>query len=113
MTRKRYQITATAFDRKGRILSTQQNDYRRSHPLFKFFAIMAGESEEKIYKHAEFAACISAGKKDIHTVLVQRFHSNGDPANAEPCKTCKLVLKNFGVKKVYYTTSEGIKEYIP
>ena len=110
MTRKRYNITATAFDKKGRVLSTGKNEYNRSHPLYKHFAILAGESGQKIYKHAEFSACISAGKKEIYSILVQRHHSNGDPANAEPCKTCKIMLKSFGVKKVIFTHEDGIKE---
>lgn len=110
MTRKKYHITATAFDKKGRVISTGINEYNRSHPLFKHLSLLAGESEEKIYKHAEFSACIAAGRKEIHTLLVQRHHNNGEPANAEPCKTCKLVLKYFGVKKVIFTHEDGLKE---
>jgi deoxycytidylate deaminase len=111
--RKKYYITATAFDKKGRVISTGVNEYNRSHPLFKAMSVLAGESEEKIYKHAEFSACIAAGRKEIYSLLVQRHHNNGEPANAEPCRTCKLVLKYFGVKKVLYTHEEGLKEFIP
>lgn len=110
--RKRYFITATCFDKKGKVISTGVNEYRRSHPLYKAFAVMSGASEEKIYKHAEFSACIAAGRKEIHSILVQRHHSDGSPANAEPCDTCKLMLRHFGVKKVIYTHEEGMKEII-
>jgi deoxycytidylate deaminase len=112
MKRKRYVITASAFDKKGKLLSVGQNEYNRSHPLFKHFAVLAGESEEKIYKHAEFSACLAAGNKAIYSVFVQRYDSFGNPANAEPCRACKLLLKHFGVTKVRYTTKEGIKEVL-
>lgn len=109
--RKQYHITATCFDKKGRVISTGVNEYQRSHPLFKHFAVISGESEEKIYKHAEFSACIAAGKKEIHSILVQRHSNDGTPANAAPCKICQNMLKAFGVKKVIYTHEQGMKEY--
>ena len=109
--RKRYTIVATCFDKKGRVIGTGTNEYHRSHPLMQEFAIKAGESEDKIYRHAEFNAVLASGRKDVDTILVQRFHTNGDMANAMPCKTCQCMLKSFGVKYVRYTTDEGIKEY--
>lgn len=110
-TRKKYHIKATAYDKRGRILSIGCNEYHRSHPLFKHFAILAGESDHKIWKHAEFSACIAAGKKKIHTVFVERYYNNGMPANAEPCPICKVMLRAFGVSRVLYTHERGIKEY--
>jgi deoxycytidylate deaminase len=111
MSRKRYQLIATCFDRKGKVLGAGVNEYNRSHPLMKHFSLQAGESEEKIYKHAELSAVLSCGNKDIHSILVQRYQANGDPANAMPCRTCQEMLKSFGVKVVKYTTEDGLKEY--
>jgi deoxycytidylate deaminase len=111
MTRKRYQIVATCFDKKGRVLGTGVNEYHRSHPLMKHFAVQAGESEEKIYKHAELSAILASSSKDVHSILVQRFHNNGSMANAMPCPTCQKMLKAFGVKLVRYTDDSGFKEY--
>jgi deoxycytidylate deaminase len=111
MTRKRYEIIATAFDKKGKVLGTGVNDYNRSHPLAKFFSVQAGESEQKDKLHAELAVVLASGRKDIHSVFVQRFHNNGEQANAKPCKSCQHMLKAFGVKIVKYTSEEGIKEY--
>lgn len=111
MAKKRYEIIATAMDKKGRVLSSCKNDYTKSHPLFKSYSVRSGMSEQRIYSHAEFLACIKASA-EIHTVLVQRFHTDGSLANAEPCNTCKLVLKEFGVKRVQYTHEDGIKEFI-
>lgn len=110
-TRKRYTIVATCFDRKGRVLGAGTNNYNKSHPLMLHFAVKAGESDEKIYQHAELNAVLQSGRKDIHSILVQRFHESGDLALAKPCPTCQAMLKGFGVKLVRYTTDNGIEEY--
>lgn len=109
--RRRYEIIATAFDRKGRVIGAGVNEYHRSHPLMKIYSEKAGESSLKIYKHAELSAILSAGNKDVHSILVQRFKSNGEPALAMPCKTCQVMLKDFGVRFVRFTTEEGLNEY--
>lgn len=106
MTRKRFTITATAFDKKGNIIGAGTNSYQKSHPLMKHFAVLAGESTDKIYIHAELAAVLAAGKQQVHKLFVQRYLSNGEPAHAEPCPTCKAMLKAFGVTLIEYTTNE-------
>lgn len=111
MTRKRYEIVATCFDRKGKVLGTGVNDYSRSHPLMKHFAVKAGESEQKDKLHAELSAVLASGRKSVHSIFVQRFHNDSTMAVAAPCPTCKAMLKGFGVKIVRYTSEEGIKEY--
>lgn len=110
-TRKKFQLVATTFDKRGRVLATSENSYRRSHPLAKHYAVLAGESEHKDKLHAELAAVLSSGKNVVHSILVQRFDSKGEMANAKPCKACQLMLKSFGVKLVRYTDINEIKEY--
>lgn len=107
--RKLYEIKATCYDRKGKLLSVGWNNYKRSHPLAKHFAVLAGESNEKVYLHAELSACLKARTKKIHTVFVERRHNNGTMANAEPCKSCKVMLRAFGVQQVKYTHENGWK----
>jgi len=109
MAKKRYHLTATCFDRKGRPIGSGVNDYSRSHPLMKHFALLAGEPEEKIYRHAELSAVLDAGNKDVYSILVQRFDAEGNPANARPCRTCQRMLQAYGVKQIRYTTSDGVK----
>lgn len=106
--KNRFEIVATAFDRKGRVIGSGINCYRKSHPLMKLYATKAGESDFKIYKHAELAAILSAGNREIYSLLVQRFDKNGNPALAMPCKTCQTMIKDFGIKFVQYTTASGI-----
>ena len=111
MSRKRYEIVSTCFDKKGRVLSTGVNEYSRSHTLMKHFAEKAGESSHKIWKHSELSAVLKAGDKQVHSILVQRFDAEGKPSLAKPCPTCQVMLKAFGVKVIRYTTKEGIEEY--
>lgn len=111
MTRKRYQIAAIALDAKGKVLGSGGNNYSKSHPLMKHFAVKAGESEQKHFIHAELAAILDAGRKNVDTLIVQRYHSNGEQANAMPCKTCQEIIKAFGVRKVMYTHESGMKEW--
>lgn len=111
MSRKRYVITASCFDKKGRHLSTGVNDYKKSHPLMKHFAVLAGESHEKHFQPAELSACLQARGREIDSILVQRFDSQGRMKMAMPCPTCRKMLEAFGVKIVRYTTENGVKEY--
>lgn len=111
MKRKRYDLVATCFDKRKRVISSGANQYNKSHPLMKHFAELSGESDEKIYLHAELAALLAARGKEVDSVLVQRFDSEGSPRLAKPCKTCQTMLKAFGVRLVRYTTEEGVQEY--
>lgn len=108
MAKRRYEIVATTFDRKGNILGSSKNDYRRSHPLMKIYAERAGESELKIYRHAELGAILRAGTKKIHKIFVQRFDLEGEYALAMPCKTCLEMIKDFDIKVIEWTTPAGI-----
>jgi len=107
--KSRYRITATCFDRKGRKISIGENSYKRSHPTQKFFAERAGEPYKECL-HAEIHALIRAGKKEVDTLVVMRFNAHGKFANAKPCKTCEEAIKFYKVKKVIYSTNEGMKE---
>jgi deoxycytidylate deaminase len=104
--RKRYTIIATAFDKRGRVISTGRNNYQKSHPLMAHFAKIAQESEEKICLHAEVSALVQAKDRKVHSLLVQRIEGTGFGL-AKPCKTCSEAIKAFGVKFVQYTMSDG------
>ena len=114
--RKKYELLATCFDSRGRVICTRGNDYCKSHPKQKMFSEQAGLSDQRIKIHAELAALLASrnnrGVSKAHTVLVQRFDSLGNPALAKPCLSCMLALKMFSVKILRYTTSTGIKEEI-
>ena len=59
--------------------------------------------------HAEMSALLASGKEhvDNSVMIIYREHGiDGLPLLARPCKHCMKALKEFGVKKIYYTTDE-------
>ncbi len=54
----------------------------------------SGHAEARSLRKAGFGA----------TLWVARVLRDGSWAMAKPCKNCKALIKNKGVKKVYYTT---------
>ena len=58
--------------------------------------------------HAEIRCVLHLGDEDLRdsTIYVYREFKNGEPALARPCTMCRTVLREVGVKEVFYTTSE-------
>jgi tRNA(Arg) A34 adenosine deaminase TadA len=99
---KHHIITAQAFDKRGRLLSSAVNNYRKSHPIQAHFAELAGE-KERIYLHAEIAALLRAGDAAVHSLRISRFNKKGDPVCAKPCKVCSLAIKHWKVSNVIHS----------
>jgi tRNA(Arg) A34 adenosine deaminase TadA len=68
-----------------------------------YLAKMTGQNRFKIYLHAEVLAILRAGDRPIHTITIERYHKNGSPALAKPCKMCQLFIEMNGIKKVIHT----------
>lgn len=107
MPRKRYEIIASTFDKKGNLIASGMNSYRKTHPLMRHFAKLAGEHEAKTAIHAELQAMLRSKGKEVHSILVQRFDAFGNPAMSRPCASCISMLKAFGVKEAVYTVKGG------
>lgn len=112
MSKKRYCITATAFDKRGRPLSMATNSYQKSNPAQKHYSILAGMSEQRIYLHSEIACLLKAKGAKVHTLKIERYDNDRKPKLSWPCPSCQLFIKEYGVKKVIFTTEEGFKEWI-
>lgn len=112
MSKKRYVITATALNKRGRVISCATNNYKKSNPRQKKLSILAGMSEQRIYLHSEVACLIKARGADVHTLKIERYDVNGNPKLAWACPSCQLFIKEYGVKRVLFTTEEGFKEWI-
>ena len=56
-------------------------------------------------RHAELDALISCGLEDTRGAVcyVYRRLKDGNCAMARPCPSCETILKERGIKKVYYT----------
>ena len=101
MSKKRFQLTALAYDKRGRLLSVGRNSYVKTHPLAGYYGKKSGRPDA-IYLHAELDALIKA-RGNVHKLVVVRYNAHGEPVNAKPCKGCQLALKDFGVKHVSHT----------
>lgn len=112
MSRKKFELLSTTFDKRGIPITTQRNSYQRSHPLQKYFSEKVGLHSERVYLHSELHACIKSNGRKIHSILVQRFDASGKPTDAKPCASCVEALKAYGVQKAMWTTKEGIREQL-
>ena len=103
MTKKRFNIVATVYDKRGRKLTEGSNSYTKSHPLQAKFAVQVG-LDDKIYLHSEIAA-ISKLKKHHkpYRIVVERYKENGEPALARPCRVCQAAIESHGITLVEWT----------
>lgn len=65
--------------------------------------------------HAEFSALLSTGREDLTgcDIYVYREVKNGQIANARCCVDCIKMLKQVGIKRMFYTSETGYKmEYL-
>ncbi len=96
-------ITAFAYDKKGRLLSVGRNSYVKTHPLQARMAKEVGE-DYKIYLHAEVAALVKVKNwTRVDKLVVTRYNKNGEPMIAKPCRVCQRVIKFAGINTVEHT----------
>lgn len=99
----KFLIKATITDKSGNVLSTANNSYSKTHPLQARFARDVGKPDS-IFLHAEIAALIRLNNScKPHKITVERYHKNGSPANARPCRICEKAIKHYGIKYIEYT----------
>lgn len=103
MSKKRYNISAIIYDKKGRILSIGKNSYIKTHPRQAYYAEKVG-LPRKIFLHAEIHAIVKCRNiEKAHKIVVLRFDSRGNPVNAKPCPVCESAIKETGIKIIEYT----------
>ena len=100
--KKRFEIKATCYDKRGKIVSVGYNSYKKSHPIQSHFARLAC-LPEKVYLHAEIAALLKARDKKVEKIKIERYDSKGNTVNAAPCPICRLAIKSWGVSYVEHT----------
>ena len=94
-----------------RIISTGYNT-NRTCPLQKKYNKYRFDVDSNHTGHAEILCLKSlVGRKDIDFSKVQlyiwRNFSDGSPALARPCKSCMALIKDLGIKQIYYTNYDG------
>jgi tRNA(Arg) A34 adenosine deaminase TadA len=99
---KRHLVQASCYDKRGRLIATAENNYRKTHPLQAHFAELSGTPERK-YLHAEILALLRCKGRVVHAMHVERYYKDGKPALAAPCPMCRAAIKAFGVVETTYT----------
>lgn len=100
---KKQDIIARVYDKQNRLLGVGKNSYSKTHPIQAKYAKQTGQPE-KLFLHAEVEAIIKALKFGIpHSIKVERYTKDGQPALAQPCPICMLAIKKAGIKKVTFT----------
>lgn len=103
--RMQHKVTATVYDKRGRILSTATNSYKKTHPWQAELADRAGHPEKK-YLHAEVLALLRC-KGDPYKIKVERVNRRGQLRLAKPCPICELAIKEAGVRFVEYSVDNA------
>jgi deoxycytidylate deaminase len=103
LSKKRFDITAIVYDKRGRVLSIGKNSYVKTHPHMAFHAAHVG-LPEKQFLHAEVHAIVKCRDlKKAHKIVVLRYDSEGNPKNAKPCPVCESAIRASGIKIVEHT----------
>lgn len=112
MSKKRYVIVASSYDKRGRLIYSCTNSYNDSSALQRYYSLKAGHPH-RVYNHAELR-CLEISilkmKQKVDKLLIMRYSSDGSLKNSEPCEVCKLCISDFKIKNVYYSTEEGVKK---
>jgi len=91
-------ITATTFDKRGRIISVAKNSYVKTHTTQAKYAKKA-DQDYKIFLHAEILAIIRARGRKIHKIRIEK-HNTTTSRLINPCPICQLAIKEAGIKFV-------------
>ena len=107
MSKRKYDIFAVAYTKDGPTFG-KYNSYTKTHPFQAFLARLSGQAE-KTFVHAEIAAILAAGNRQITKLQIFREDKTQFLTHAKPCIICQLAIKIFDIKEVYYSTPTGMK----
>ena len=107
---KHYKIGAVVV-MNHRIISSASNSNSKTHPLQKKYNKYRFTDEGDHKQHAELAALVPLIRDGIDlsnaAIYVYRVHKNGTLAMSRPCPSCMQLIKDVGIKRVFYTTENG------
>lgn len=107
---KHYKIGAVVV-MNHRIISSASNSNSKTHPLQKKYNKYRFTDDGDHKQHAELAALVPLIRDGVDlsnaTIYVYRVHKNGTLAMSRPCPSCMQLIKDVGIKRVFYTTEDG------
>lgn len=107
---EQYKIGAVVVS-KHRIISSGFNHHNKTHPLQKRYNRFRFEGDAVHTQHAELAALLPLIKENTDlsnaTLYIHREHKDHTLACARPCKSCMKLIRDVGIRRVFYTTNIG------
>ena len=107
---KHYKIGAVVV-MNHRIISSASNSNSKTHPLQKKYNKYRFTDDGDHKQHAELAALVPLIRDGIDlsnaAIYVYRVHKNGTLAMSRPCPSCMQLIKDVGIKRIFYTTENG------
>lgn len=103
MTKKRFNVVATIYDKRGRKLTEGTNSYTKTHTLQAKYAVSVG-LDDKIFLHAEIAALSKLkSHHKPYKIVVERYLSDGSTALAKPCPICYAAIRAHSIQRIEFT----------
>ena len=83
----------------------------------KYNKFRASDTNDFVPKvHAEISALSKLQKASFNPkrmkLFVYRIKRDGSYGMARPCASCMQAIKDFGIRKIYYTTDDGFAKEI-
>ncbi len=93
--------------KRNRVLSVGWNNMSKSHPLQQKYC----DHDHALGLHAEVHSCLGVSLPELNgaNMYVARVLRDGTLALAKPCRVCQRFLISVGIRKVTYTTDEGLE----
>lgn len=103
---KQYHIGAVAVY-GHKIISSGYNSCK-TNPVQKRLNIYRFDADTPATLHAELSCLLPLiNRKDIDfsnmSLYIYREHKNGNLAMSRPCASCMALLRNLGIRHIYYT----------
>lgn len=108
---KRHKVGVVAVY-KHKIISSGYNSYT-TNPLQKKYNRFRFDTDATLHsKHAELDCLLPIiNRKDIEfsrvSLYIYRQHKSGDFGIARPCESCFQLIKDLGIRNIYYSNEGG------
>ena len=102
---------------KGMVIASGFNS-NKTHPLQKKYNKFRATSDSEFVPklHAEISALSKLRNSSLNPkrmkLFVYRIKQDGSYGMARPCPSCMQAIKDFGIRKIYYTTNDGFAKEI-
>jgi deoxycytidylate deaminase len=95
--------------KKNRIVKIGWNKPKTNPNSEKYPYIGATGEKITVNTHAELDVILKANEEDLsdHEIVVLRVDGEGKLNNSKPCNGCSHLIKQFSIKKIYYSNSKG------